>query len=427
MSSVELVLLGVSHKTSKVEAREGFGFGVLEARAVLEQRGDALPEALILSTCNRVELYAFSSDPDRALARLHELMRDKKGSDPLEAPNLLTEARGEQAATHLMRVAAGLDSMVLGEGQILSQVKEAWELARSADSVRPRLDRLLSTATHAGKRARSETSIGAGAVSVASATVALATRVFGDLAERRVLVVGAGQTGRLAARHFSKKRPLELLVANRGLQRAEAVAREVGGRAVPLGELIEALAGVDVAVFATSSPSHLVTAEATARAMRHRGKRPLVLLDIAVPRDVDPAVAANENVFLHSVDALRSVVDRSLARRRGEVERVETIIREESDKLSEWLRGRDAAPVLRKLHEHFERVRVAELEKNLKQFPEAERERVDRVTRSIVHKLLQLPTSRLKDADHDSAAGLGRLEAARQLFALGPEDPEHDG
>lgn len=422
---MELVSLGVSHKTAKVETREGFGFGADEARLALEQRGELLPEALILSTCNRVELYAFSPDPDRAIARLHELMRDKKGCDPLETPDQLQEARGEQAATHLMRVAAGLDSMVLGEGQILSQVKHSWELARSAGSLGPRLDRLFSTATRVGKRARSETKIGAGAVSVASATVALATRVFGDLKNRRVLVVGAGQTGRLAARHFSKKKPLGLLVANRRPERAKAVADEVHGRALPLTELVEALAQVDVAVFATSSPNYLVTREEVVRAMQDRGNRPLVLLDIAVPRDVDPRVTDTENVFLHSVDALRNVVDRSLARRHAEVSEVEVIIKQEWGKLSEWLRSRDAAPVLRELHEHFERVRATELEKNLKQFPEAERERVDRVTRSIVHKLLQLPTARLKDVDAES--GLGRLDAARELFALGPKDSKSNG
>ena len=203
------------------------------------------------------------------------------------------------------------------------------------------------------------------------------------------------------------------------------MASEVGGRALPLTELVGALAEVDVGVFATSSPNHIVTMEEVVRAMRNRGNRPLVLLDIAVPRDVDPCVTETENVFLHSVDALRNVVDRSLSRRRAEVAQVEVIVREEWDKLSEWLRGREAAPVLCELHEHFERVRVTELEKNLKQFPEAERERVDRVTRSIVNKLLQLPTSRLKDTG--SANGLGRLEAARELFALGSEDSERDG
>ena len=180
-------MLGVSHQTAKVEKREGFGFGADEARIALEQRGEALPEAVILSTCNRVELYAFSPDPDGAVARLHELMRDKQGSDP-------AAGGPRRAGRHPLDARrGGLDSMVLGEGQVLSQVKDAWELARSAGSVGPRLDRLFATATHAGKRARSETKIGAGAVSVASATVALTARVFGDLKDRRVLVVGAAR------------------------------------------------------------------------------------------------------------------------------------------------------------------------------------------------------------------------------------------
>lgn len=421
---MELILLGVNHRTAGVAERERLSFDAQRARAALAERGNPLPEALILSTCNRVEIYAFAPAPEQGAARLREMLGDANAAEPAVVPERI-EARGEAAARHLLRVAAGLDSMVLGEMQILGQVKTAWDWARSAGSAGPHLDRLLATAVHAGKRARAETSIGAGAVSVASAAVDLATRVFGELDERRVLVIGAGQTGSLAARHFAERHPRELIIASRNPERAQALAAELAGRAIGLEALSLALAEVDVAVSATAAPGLVVSAEAVRRAVRGRGSRPLVLVDIALPRDIDPAVAELENVFLHPIDALHSVVDRSLARRRAEVPRVEAIVAEECRRLFEWLRGRDATSVVRELREHFERVRTAELERSLKQFPESERERVERLTRALVNKLLHLPTTRLKGCEPASDRGQGRIEAARELFALGKEEPGH--
>ncbi|MGE3372100.1 MAG: glutamyl-tRNA reductase [Vicinamibacteria bacterium] len=421
---MELMLLGVNHRTADVAAREGLAFDAERAVATLAQRGDALPEAFILSTCNRVEIYAFSPSPEAGAARLRAMLGEAKGAEPSPAARRL-DARGEAAARHLLRVSAGLDSMVLGEMQILGQVKDAWDRAREAGSLGLHLDRLLATAVHAGKRARAETAIGEGAVSIASAAVALATRVFGDLEQRRVLVIGAGQIGSLAARHFAERQPRQLLIASRTVLRAEALAREAGGRALGLESLCAALAEVDVAVSATSAPGLVVTAEAVRRAMKGRGNRPLVLVDLAVPRDVDTEVAQLENVFLHSIDALNAFVDRSLARRQAEVPRVEAIVEQECGRLFEWLRARDATPVLRELREHFERVRTAELEKSLRHFPESERQRVERLTRALVNKLLHRPTMRLKDCANTPDRGRNRIEAARDLFALDSQEADH--
>jgi glutamyl-tRNA reductase len=417
---MELMLLGVNHRTAGVAERERLAYDDEQARAALAARGEALPEAFILSTCNRVEVYGFSPSPEEAAARLRQML-GRAASAPASGRH---EASGVDAARHLLRVAAGLDSMVLGEMQILGQVKEAWDRARSAGSVGPQLDRLLATAVHVGKRARAETAIGTGAVSVASAAVTLATRVLADLDERRVLVVGAGQTGGLVARHFAERRPREILVASRRLERAEALAAAVGGRALGIEALEPALAEADVAVSATSASGVVVTREAVERAMRGRGDRPLVIVDIAVPRDVEPSVAEIDNVFLHPIDALRAVVDRSLARRRAEVPRVEAIVEQECHSLFEWLRGRDATPVVRELREHFERVRTAELERSLRHFPESERERVERLTRSLINKLLHLPTTRLKDCTCGPERGRDRIAAARELFALDGEEAD---
>jgi glutamyl-tRNA reductase len=415
---MELTLLGVSHRTDALERREGLAFDAQETRAALARRVEGLKEALILSTCNRVELYAVGESAEGTEARLRELLREARGLDVGEQPLL---AHGRHAARHLLRVAAGIESMVLGEVQIQGQVKDAWESAREAGACGPWLDRLLAAAVHTGKRARAETAIGTGAVSVASAAVGLATRIFADIQDRRVLVVGAGETGRLAARHFAERQPAALRVVNRSPERAAALAEQVGGRALAWEALGEALGEADVVVAATASREPVITAAMVARVMAGRRDRPLVLIDLAVPRDVEPLAVEGENVFLYPVDALRSVVDRSLERRLEEVPRVEAIVEQETDRFQDWLRGRDATPVVRELREHFERVRTAELERSLKSFPEGERERVDRLTRALVNKLLHLPTTRLKDCDASSAEGEERLRAARELFALDSE------
>lgn len=417
-SPVELTLLGVTHRTEGVERREGLAFGPDDVRRALEGRGPDLPEALILSTCNRVELYAFGREPARTEQRLRELVREARGLDVGDRPLV---AHGGEATRHLLRVSAGLDSMVLGEVQIQGQVKAAWELARAAGACGPGLDRLLAAAVHAGKRARAETAIGTGAVSVASAAVTLATRIFGQLEGRTVLVIGAGETGRLAAQHLAERRPRELRIANRSPERAARLAEQVCGKPIEWTELEKALAETDVAVSATAAPEPVLTAQMVTAAMAGRRDRPLVLIDVAVPRDVDPRAAEGENVFLYPIDALQGVVDRSLARRREEVPKVETIIEEEAERYHEWLRGRDATPVVRELREHFEKVRAAELERSLKHFPEGERQRVERLTRALVNKLLHLPTTRLKDVDPDTGDGVDRLRVTRELFALGSE------
>lgn len=418
---LELQVVGMSHRTAPIDAREALAFEPAQVRDALRlaKEEDALRETLILSTCNRTEAYCLAADPERAEARLRDLVSRLKGRDLLGPGPHRYLHRQVEAVRHLLRVASGLDSMVLGEMQILGQVKDAHSLAREAGATGPVLDRLLGSALHAGKRARAETEIGAGAVSVASAAVALATKVFGDLGRRHVLVVGAGETGRLAARHFGESRPARLLIANRTLAKAEELAAELGGEALPLGALPEALSRVDVVVCATRAPGVVISEELVRRVVRERPDRPLVLVDIAVPRDVDPAVARLENVFLYPIDAVETLVDQNLARRRREVPRVEAIVEEETERFLAWMRSLGAVPLLRELREHFERVRAEEVGKSLKHFSLAEQERIEHLTKALINKLLHLPTTRLKALDPASEAGLARLHVVRELFDLG--------
>lgn len=415
----EILVCGVSHKTAPAELREALVFAPDELATTLPGLvGGAVGELAVVSTCNRTELYACAREPAAAARALCAQLSRLKGV--VVAPGSpLYVLTGIEAARHLFRVAAGLDSLVLGEQEILGQVRDAAALARQAGSAGPILDRLFSAALHLGKRAHTETRIGAGAVSVASAAVALAAKVFGDLSGRSVLVVGAGETGRLAAQRFRERAPGSLLIANRTIEKAERLAAALAGQALPLGRLAQALATADVVVCATRSPGYVIDAAMVAHAMRQRPQRPLVLLDIAAPRDVDPAAGRVDNVFVHAMDALRTVVDQGLARRQAEVPRVLALVEQESLHFQEWLEGREAAPLLRQLRDHFERVRAEEVGKSLPRFQPADRELVERVTKSIVNKLLHLPTTRLKAADAAAAERSERAHVLRELFALG--------
>jgi glutamyl-tRNA reductase len=308
--------------------------------------------------------------------------------------------------------------MVLGDVQILGQVKEAYALARRAGTAGVLLDRLLETALHAGKRARSETAIGAGHVSMSSSAVAAAVDTVG-LRGRRVLFVGAGETARLAARHAADHAPGTVVIANRTIERGEALAREVGGRTVSLDGLAGAIADADVVFSATSAPGTVITANVIHRAIATRPTRPLLVLDLAIPRDVEPAAAAIPGVTLRTLDTIRASVDHSLSTRSAEVPCVEAIVAEEAERFAHWMRGLAATPTLVALREHFERIRVEEVERLWRHASDDERQRAERLTRVLVNRLLHVPMLRLKDADAASADGQMRLQAARDLFALG--------
>jgi glutamyl-tRNA reductase len=415
-----LHLIGASHRTAGADLRHDLALGPDDVRAALRHARDdeVLRESLVLSTCNRTEFYVVAPDAVAAERAVRALVVRTKGSDLLApGPERYTLADGE-AARHLLRVASGLDSMVLGEAEILGQVKDALAVAAAESALGTVLDRLLTTALHTGKRARTETEIGAGTVSVASAAVALAGKVFSDLAERHVLVVGAGETARLAGQHFAKYRPAALRVANRTGERAAALACALGGEAIPLESLASAVAAADVAVFATSAGRPLLRLETVREALRARRGRPLLLLDLGVPRNVEADVAVLDGVFLHTVDAVRGHVDENLGRRRRAVPRVEAIVEEELVTFLDWVKSLEVTPTLRALRERFEAVRAEEVGRHLSRFSKEDAERVESLTRSLVNKLLHTPMTRLKAFGNGNGEDLRRLDAVRELFDL---------
>ncbi len=417
---MELLLLGVNHRTAPVDLRERLSFTPEETHHALGALGasPAVKEAMILSTCNRTEVYALAPDPEAGEQEIRSRLMAAKGADLLAPGDHRYLLRRREAVRQLLRVTSGIDSMVLGEMQILGQVKAAYAMALESGTAGLLLERLLAAAIHAGKRSRAETEIGAGSVSVASAAVSLAIKVFGQLDGRRVLVVGAGETGSLAARHFSEQHPAALLIANRSLERAQKVAQELSAQVLPLAGLSEALPQADVVLCATRSAEPIISDAMVQAVMAERPRRPLLLVDLAIPRDIEEAAGRRDNVFLYPIDALRTIVDGNLARRQGEVPRVEAIVEEEVDRFFAWLNGLGAAPVVRALREQYERVRREEVSKSLRHFSAPEQERVERLTKALINKLLHRPTTLIKEIDLGTEQGLDRLDAVRELFGL---------
>ncbi len=416
---MNLLLVGISHRVAPVELRERVALDGDEAAALARELADDGSEAVCLSTCNRTELYlAGEAVPDvaeRAVAALAE--RAKLDESTLRA--VLYRLEDEAAGIHLFRVAAGLDSMVPGEGEILGQVRAAFEAGQTG----PFLDRLFSQAIHAGKKVRTETAIAESPASVSSAAAALAEQVFGDLTGCRVLLVGAGKIGELAARNLASRGAEIAVVANRSLDKAKELTGRFGGRAMTLEEVPSALARIDVVLSSTSASGHVLTRADVARTVAERKGRPLFLIDIAVPRDLDPAIHDLEGCYLYDIDDLESVVAESLAGRRREAGRAEAIVLDEAERFRAWQASRDVVPAIASLRALAEEIRESELERaraRLERLTEAERRAVEGVTARIVDKLLHVPTVKMKEAAA-GADGAVYADALRHLFGLGDD------
>jgi glutamyl-tRNA reductase len=402
-----------------------------EARtAMAEVARSGASEVVVLTTCNRTEFYLAGSDP-QALERVRRLLADRADMSAEQVACHLYRHHGGSAAEHLFRVTSSLDSMIVGEAQIQGQVKAALRDARELASpsvVGPVLGRLFEHAATVGARVRSETDLGEGAASVASAAVRLARKIFGSLAGKSALVVGAGEMSKLALSAFAADGLRDIAVANRSFPAATELARRVGGRAVPYEEGWAELDGVDIVVPATGAPHRILGVEELRAALPGGPRRPLFVLDIALPRDVDAAVAELDNVFLYDIDDLQQIVGDNLERRRSAIPRAEKIVAEEVERYREWLAALDVVPVLRRIRSRAEGVRAAETERvlaRLAHLDEADRAEVERLTRQLLAKLIHDPTVRLKEAA-GNGGGAALVEAARYLFGV-EEEAEGNG
>jgi glutamyl-tRNA reductase len=412
---MKLVLVGTSHKLAPVEIRERVALDAEGAAGLARELSEDGRESVVLSTCNRTELYVVGAEEQEVVGELERL-----AGGPL-APYLyrLTD---DAAALHLFRVAAGLDSMVPGEGEILGQVRAAYDAGASG----PVLNKLFRGALHAGRKVRVETAIGESPSSVSAAAAALAQQVFGELDGRRVLIVGAGKVGELAARNLISRGAEVAFVANRSADRAAELARRLGSEPLPLERVGDELGSADVVVSSTSAPGFVLTRSLVHEGIAGRRGAPLFLIDLAVPRDVEPSVAELDGCFLYDIDDLEAVVEESLAGRHREAERAETIVAAEAERFREWQASLDVVPAIASLREHAEAIRAAELAKaegRLGGLSDSERRTVESLTRQIVNKLLHGPTVRAKEAA--ALEGVGYADTLRHLFGL--DEDGHDG
>jgi|SRR5690625_271664 len=429
---MSLVVIGLSHHSTPVEVRERFVFSHDDAVETLRDLrvGGEISEGVILSTCNRTEFYLYLEREGRGVDRIIELFAERAGLSVDQVRGYIYDYHHRVAVEHLFRVVTSLDSMIVGEAQIQGQVRSAYEMAAEASQggpqlVGPVLSRLFQTALSVGGRVRSETSLGQGAASIPSAAVALAKKVFGSLRGRRALVLGAGEMGALAFESLVSEGIEEVIVTSRTLARAEALASRFGGKAIEYDELDSALASVEIIATATAAPHLVVTRELFDRAFPHGPKRQLLFVDIAIPRDVDPSIGEERQVFLYDIDDLRQIIDGSLERRKAEVPIAEGIVREMAGEYWEWLQSREAVPLIRELRGRAESVRRAEVERTLRRLShldEEDRAAVDQLTRSLLNKILHQPTVRLREAASNGGE-VAVLHAARYLFELesGPE------
>jgi glutamyl-tRNA reductase len=417
---MHLVLVGLSHHTAPLEVRERIGISRSMVPAALDRLAqDGCGDAVLLSTCNRTEVYAIAADPADMGERIVSCLADYRGVGREEIDGALYVRADADAARHLFRVAAGLDSLVVGEPEILGQVKDAYKVASEARGTGSVINRLFHGAFAIGKRVRTDTGLSEGAVSLSYAAVTLARKIFGDLHTHHFVLFGAGEMARLSALHFHEH-VASTTIATRRQDRGELLAGEVHGRVIPWDDRLDALAAADILVSATGSPELVLTAAEMRRVLAARRGRPMFVVDLAVPRDIAPEVARLEEVFLYNLDDLRGIVQENLARRQDAVAKAERLVNDEVASWYGWLRSRAAIPTVVALRTRFERVRQSELDRLAPRLaglgPEA-RARVDEITRLMVEKLLLTPTEQLKAID-DHATMDACSAALRRLFAL---------
>jgi glutamyl-tRNA reductase len=417
----ELLALGISHKTAPVALRERLALTGRQADRFVRElvARDEVQEAVAISTCNRTEIYVVVSDAVQAEAELLGKLARQASIRPTELANIVYSPRNCDAARQLYRVTSGLDSMIVGEAEVQGQVKRAYEAALAAGTTGPLTNRLFHAALQTGKRVRSETGIGASRTSVSTVAVALAEDVVGDLAERNVVIIGAGETSERTAEALAAQGVSTIFVANRHAQRALSMAERFGGSVVSLDELPARMEEADIVVSSTSSPHPIVEEEELELVMQARDRRPLLLIDIAVPRDIGDGCAGLEGVTLYDIDDLQAIVARNLEVREAERAGAEQVVEEEIQRFARWMGQLDVLPTITALREHGAEIVDQVLAENAERWETASARdlaRAEAIARSVMRRLLHEPTIRLKALDE--GGGHGRQQLLRELFGL---------
>lgn len=425
-TNIHITCVGISHHTAPLDVREQLWFSAEEiqrALPLLQQRGCS--EAVLFSTCNRTELYVRTEDDLLSPTELKQfLLKEKHCEGRVSESDLFSLWEGN-AVRHLFRVAAGIDSLVVGDVQILMQLKEGFSLAQECGCVGTIFHRIFEFAFRVGKRVRTETAISEGSVSVSSAMVEVAEKLFANLSNHTALVVGAGETAELVATHLRSKHIGTLYITNRTHEKAEALAANVGGKVVPFEKWQDILPHCDILLTAIDAPSTILTKTH----LTEYGKRtkPLVMFDLGVPRNIDPEVRSLDAVFLYDIDTLQMMVENNLSQRKSEIPKAEAIIDEELTKLSGWYSSLQVHPTITALSRFMEDIRKEEVAKHIHRFEPRDRELVELVTKRIVNKILHTPITNLKSAEKESlSAKLQKAALLHSLFGLS-EEKKNDG
>jgi glutamyl-tRNA reductase len=419
--ALNLYCLGINHRTAPIEVREKLWFSNDEVRSLLaELNGEITKECSLISTCNRTELYYVPQDSSADWHSVWMMLAAAKHINEIVTGEEVYALHSLNVVKHLFKLASGIDSMVLGDVQILGQIKTGYALARESRTAGSILNKLFTNALHVGKRARAETEIGDGAVSVGYAAAELASKIFRDLSTKTALLIGAGETGELTAKHLHGHHLGRLLITNRTRERAEALGARLGGTVIDFESLRLYLPEVDIIVTSVAAPEPVLRKEDLQDAMNQRGRNPLFIIDLGVPRNVDPGSAAIANTFLHDIDSLNHIVDKNLERRTRELPKVNRIVLDELAGFQDWHDSLQITPTIQQLRESFEHIRQMEFEKYHHHFSPELQEEISILTKRIVNKILHAPMVNLRSESVRSESDK-YVSILRSIFGLDME------
>ena len=422
---MNLLSISINHRTASVELREELHLNEEEIRNfIILQKGKLLREGLVISTCNRTEVYGIPVDNNITTKELQDLVINYKSGSKAGLINF-ENFISKESVRHLFKVAAGIDSMLVGDNQIYKQVKDSFQIADELQFTGFFMRRVMDAATRVGKRAISETSVSEGAVTVSYAAVQLIEKIFSTLNKKSALIIGTGETGEIAAKHLRDRGIGRLALTNRTFEKAEKLANELNTAVFPFDSFKEHIHKFDIIVSATSSEGLIISKADIENAMKKRNYASMVLMDIAIPRDIDPKSKNIEYVFYHDIDSLNIIVEQNLAKRKEEIPKVEKIIEEELNNFFDWYNSLEAAPTIKTIRDHFEAIRAEEVEKNINKFSADDREKLDIITKRIINKILHQPTVELKktsESDSRTEDTVQKISIIRELFGLNKKE-----
>lgn len=426
---MNLLAVSINHHTAPVELREALYLGIEDIKNLAtEAKGKLFSEGLVLCTCNRTEFYGIPVDKNISYFDVQNFVIERKSTHKIN-PEHFQSFMSREAIKHLFKVTTGIDSLLIGDNQIFKQVKDSFVVSEEMNFAGFLMKRIFDSATIVGKRSITETEIGEGAVTVSYAAVQLIEKILSTLNKKSALVIGAGETGEIAAKHLQDRGIGTLAITNRTIEKAEKLAQTLKSKIIPFANFKEHLHEYDIVISATSAPGLILTKEDVKKAMKKRNSASLVLMDIAMPRDIDPETKTLDYVFYHDIDSLNIIVEQNLSKRKSEIPKVEKIIEEELDNFFNWYNSLQAAPTIKNLRDYFEAVRAEEVGKNINKFSTDDREKLEIVTKRIINKILHHPTIELRksaESGDNSPEAATRLGVLRELFGIDNHKPDEE-